>query len=276
MSISSYKLYGLILGLLGTFLIGAVLYALGGTADHVVGQINFTNRAADFVDGHGLSGPIAVAVDPIGGQVYVADYNNNRVLGWKNSQEFSGNQPADLVIGQPDFYSSYCNQNPLGTTAAPGIPAANTLCGPQGLAVDQSENVYVADTANNRVLTYSNPFALGLGQTTNFDAIEVFGQGSNGSGVAFTLNACGLSAIALCSPKGVAIDSNSNLFVLDAVNNRVVEYFDPSGPVSTSGTGDVTADFVLGQANFTSNSQFWLYTSEYGAGGSFGHRRDWQ
>jgi secreted PhoX family phosphatase len=70
-----------ILCLLGVVFGAALLDATGGTADHVVGQIDFTKNAANFVDGRGFNSPSAVAVDPVGGEVYVADTDNNRVLG---------------------------------------------------------------------------------------------------------------------------------------------------------------------------------------------------
>ena len=36
---------------------------------------------------------------------------------------------------------------------------AGSICNPAGVAVDGAGNLYVADTVNNRVLEYSNPFA---------------------------------------------------------------------------------------------------------------------
>jgi sugar lactone lactonase YvrE len=225
--------------------LAGLLHAAGGTADHVVGQIDFLHNGQNFIDGRGLSFPDGIAIDPVGGEVYVADYQNNRVLGWKSAAEFAGNQSADLVIGQADFYSSYCNlipgANPHSSTT--GTPGQNTLCAPEGIAVDSSENVYVVDSGNNRLLVYSNPFASLPGQNSNFNAIKVFGQGSTGS--EFTLNNAAAGQTGLGFPTAVAVDSNSNVFVMDAGNNRVLEYF----------AGDVAADRVFGQTNFTSNLQ---------------------
>ena len=47
---------------------------------------------------------------------------------------------ADLVLGQPDFLSYYCNQSEAGFT-----PSNATLCDPAGIAVDNAGNLYVAD-----------------------------------------------------------------------------------------------------------------------------------
>jgi hypothetical protein len=231
--------------LLGALSLGGLVHAAGGTADNVVGQIDFSHNGQNFIDGRGFSFPDGIAIDPVGGEVYVADYQNNRVLGWKSPAEFAGNQSADLVIGQADIYSSYCNRNPGAAphTNTLGTPGQNTLCGPEGIALDSNENVYVVDGGNNRLLVYSNPFASLPGQNSNFNAIRVFGQGSTGS--EFTLNNAAVGQTGLGFPTAVAVDSNSNVFVMDAGNNRILEYF----------AGHVAADRVFGQTDFNSNAQ---------------------
>src|SRR5580700_6524559 len=53
---------------------------------------------------------------------------------------------------------------------------------------------------------------------------------------------------AKCQPFGIGLDSSGNLFVADAINNRVLEYNQPLAPRNpASGAGDVTADVVFGQ-----------------------------
>jgi DNA-binding beta-propeller fold protein YncE len=123
--------------LLSMLSLGGLVHAAGGTADNVVGQIDFFHSGLNFIDGRGLSFPDGIAIDPVGGEVYVADYQNNRVLGWKSATEFAGNQSADLVIGQSDLYASYCNRIPGAGphSSATGTPNQNTLCGPEGVAV---------------------------------------------------------------------------------------------------------------------------------------------
>src|SRR5206468_9593666 len=137
--------------------------------------------------------------------------------------------PADLVIGQPDFFSFACNN---------GGVRANSLCSPRGVALDGAGNLYVADTDNRRVLEYDTPF------TSGTTADRVFGQGGS-----FTSNLCnngGLSANSLCSPRHVALDGAGNLYVADTDNNRVLEYDTPLN----SGT---TADRVFGRDGRTGN-----------------------
>jgi len=79
--------------------------------DQVLGQENFGVANINFVDGRSLGGPDAVAIDLSANpnHVYILDASNNRVLGWKSLSEFTGN-PADLVVGQPDFFGTGCNQ----------------------------------------------------------------------------------------------------------------------------------------------------------------------
>ncbi len=212
-------------------------------ADRVLGQIDFTKTAVNFVDSTGLNAPAGVAIDKTANHVLVADTQNNRVLGWKSESAFKSGGPADLVIGQPDFSSSGCNQN--------ASPSSATLCVPVGVAVDSSHRVYIGDAQNNRVVVFVDPFAALI--TSGFTATWVFGQGGN-----FTTgsaNAGGVGANGLNSPQGVAVDTNGNLYVADVGNNRALIFFTPIPMSSVSGApenfGDATADLVFGQAGFT-------------------------
>jgi sugar lactone lactonase YvrE len=221
------------------------------SADRVLGQIDFIKNAMNFVDPIGMNAPADVAIDKASGHVLVADSQNNRVLGWKSASAFAAGGAADLVIGQPDFNSSGCNQN------APA-PDATTLCRPIGVAVDVSHRVYVGDTQNNRVLVYNDPFAAlaGLDQTSDFAASAVFGQA--GSYITNVANENGLSADSLWSPQGVAVDANGNLFVADASNDRALVFFSPMPMTAVSGPpgnfGDATADVAIGQPDLASGA----------------------
>jgi hypothetical protein len=113
-------------GLAGAILlggIGAILRAGQGdvSADRVLGQINFTNIAPNFVDATGLNAA-GVTIDRAAGHALVADTANNRVLGWKSVAAFATGGAADVVIGQADFNSSGCNQNGATANAASLAP----------------------------------------------------------------------------------------------------------------------------------------------------------
>ncbi len=208
-------------------------FAVGDIADVVLGQANFTYNLADFPSARKLNSPQGVAIDA-SGNLYVADVENSRVLGWNSAMAFANGSPANLVIGQPDFYSTSCNSS--------GI-SASSLCNPVGVAVDGSGNLYVADTDNNRVLEYNTPFG-GSFPSAGGSANLVFGQAD--SFASNTANNGGVSANSLNSPRGVAVDAYGHLYVADTLNNRVLEYAD----------ADATAHLVFGQGgSFTSHTE---------------------
>jgi sugar lactone lactonase YvrE len=122
--------------------------SLNFVADKVFGQPNFVSNSGG-VSASLLNNPTGVAVDSLA-EVYVVDNGNHRVLGYK-TQLATGNV-ATLVFGQ--FGSFTSNMPNFG-----GVPSPYTLDNPQGAAVDPSNNLYVADQGNNRVLGYNAPFA---------------------------------------------------------------------------------------------------------------------
>ena len=134
---------------------------------------------------------------------------------------------ADVVYGQLGSFTT--------NTANKGGISADSLNTPQGVVVDSSGNLYVADADDNRVLFYP------AGSTT---ATRVYGQ--LGSFTTNTANKGGLSADSLSFPEGVALDSSNNLYVTDVANNRVLFY--PAG--------STTATRVYGQAgSFTTGTE---------------------
>src|SRR5260370_36586272 len=79
-------------------------------ADRVLGQIDFTKTAVNFVDATGLNAPDAVAIDKLSNHGLVADSQNNRGLGWKSGHAFVTRGAADLVIGPAGFNLRGCKQ----------------------------------------------------------------------------------------------------------------------------------------------------------------------
>jgi DNA-binding beta-propeller fold protein YncE len=201
----------------------------GALPDLVLGQVGFVHGAENLVDGRGFFFPAAIAVDRASSppHVYVLDAYNHRVLGWRDAEDLAAGLPADLVLGQPDLFSQTCNN---------GGVSARSLCFTNvfetgGLAVDGAGNLYVSDTFNHRILEFDLPF------TTDTVADEVFGQ--KGSFTSRQCNNGGVSAGSLCSPLGLAVDRQGNLYVADAANHRVLLFNQPLRK-------DTVADRVFG------------------------------
>jgi hypothetical protein len=57
----------------------------------------------------------------------------------------------------------------------------------------------------------------------------------------------------LCAPYSVAVDAADNVIVADSGNNRILVFLQPLGAVA-GGAGDTTADIVIGQPGFISNT----------------------
>jgi hypothetical protein len=80
-----------------------------------------------------------------GNQLFVADSSNSRVLIWDSVPEASG-QPADQVLGQPDFDTTERNA---------GQPSVNAAGFAHADGVFAYENqLFVADSDNARILVF--------------------------------------------------------------------------------------------------------------------------
>lgn len=104
---------------------------------------------------------------------------------------------------------------PLGGVGSPGSP----LDLPHGIAFDTAGNLYIADT-DNHVIREVN-----LAGTVTIVAGDGE-QGYSGDGGPAT------SAL-LDSPAGVAVDSNSNIYIADTHNHAIREVLASSGNIST-------------------------------------------
>ncbi len=214
--------------------------ATGPSATAVLGEAVFDTNY--FSNASSIASPGQITID-VAGHLYMADLNDNRVLGWHSATAFANNDPADLVIGQLDFLHVYPNQG--GGAATP-----TSLNSPQGVATDSNGNLYVADLLNNRVTEYTSPFA-------GFSGTRLAGQSVN-----FVITATNLGlgeSQNLNQPAAVAVDGNNNLFVSELAGSRVLEFLDPLGSgggcapnADGSGcAGDTTVDVVLGQSSLT-------------------------
>ncbi len=76
----------------------------------------------------------------------VADSGNHRILIW-NQPPTASHQPADIVLGQPDFYSEGPNRNRTSVR--------NGFFLPTGVAMFDGK-LFVADAWNHRILVWND------------------------------------------------------------------------------------------------------------------------
>lgn len=96
--------------------------------------------------------PRGVALDS-NGRLLVADQFHHRVLIF--TPPFASGMNASGVIGQ----SSLTACEPNGGAANP--TNQSSLWGPRGVALDNADNLFVADSENNRVLQFTAPLPMG-------------------------------------------------------------------------------------------------------------------
>jgi uncharacterized protein (TIGR03437 family) len=186
-----------------------------------------------------LGGSAVIDGSSMPAHLYIADPLNNRVLGYRDYAQVNANVTADLVIGQPDLSTALVNYPSNNPTQA----NAQGLWSPEGLAVDATGNLYVADTCNARVVRFPAPFAqteAGLPQ-----ANMVLGQTSL---VGQPIK--DVSSQTMSSTYGLAFTASGDLVVSDPLANRVL-YF------RQTGSGDFqsgeAASNVFGQPDFNTS-----------------------
>ena len=136
-----------------------------------------------------LNKPQAVAVDT-SGNFYFADTLNNVV------RKVTASGAISTVAGN----------GTAGFGGDGGAATAAQLNRPQGIAVDSSGNIYVADTQNARVRKISG------GSISTVAGSGTPGYGGDGGAA---------TAAQLYVPIGLAVDASGNLYIADFTNNRV-------------------------------------------------------
>lgn len=178
--------------------------------------------------------PDGVAVDA-NGNVFVADCLGRRVEELTPSSPGSTSYNLAVIAGTGDTSS---DARPIA-----GPATSSPLNCPAGLAVDSSDDVFVADNNDARVEELTPTSAGSQSYNLSFLAgTGVHGLPTNGPALASEVN----------NPVDVALDQQGDLFVSDAANNEVYKLV-PAGDGSYSltviaGSGGLSGEPVPGAA----------------------------
>jgi uncharacterized protein (TIGR03437 family) len=148
-----------------------------------------------------LNNPRGVCVDPAG-VIYIVDTGNHRV--WR---AVSGTDLTDVA-----------GNGTAGDVGDGGPARLAMLDSPSACALDSAGNLYIADTGSHRIRK-TRPD----GVIVTIAGIGAAGFGGDG-GLA--------TAAALNSPRGVAADSDGNVYIADTGNNRIRQ-ITPDGIIRT-------------------------------------------
>ncbi len=201
--------------------------------------------------------PSGVAID-LSGNVYVAEYSNNRIQKFKANGTYL-DQWGSFGTGDGQLHGPY----QVATDSSGNVYVADIwnnriqkfdtngtyldqwgslgsgdlgLSAPAGVAVDSSGNVYVADTLTNHIKKFD----------TNGTYLDQWGSLGSGFGQFFEL-------------AFVAVDSSNNVYVADSGNNRI-QKFDANGTYldqwGSFGIGDGEFDVPAGIAVDSSNNVY--------------------
>lgn len=219
---------------------------IADTDNSVIREVSASNGNISTVAGNGIAGysgdggPATKAqlYDPYGvfvdgsGDIFIADTDNFAIR-----EVTASSGIIATVAGTPGTNcadpTTACGDGGLATSAQLGLP--------QGLFVDSSGNISIADTADNRIRCVLAVLG-GCGDTLQEyavgDIITMAGTGTagysgdNGPATSAELNA----------PDGVFVDSSGNIFIADTSNVVIREVTASNGDIATV-AGDGTAGY---------------------------------
>ncbi len=223
-------------------------------ANLVLGQTSLVGQPIKDVSAQTMSSAYGLAFTAAGDLV-VSDPLANRVLYFtKTGGDFQSGEAASNVFGQPDFNSSL----------------AGVLAGPHLISLDSADELYVADTGNNRIAVLpsvptagnnppvlfsiaglNNPYgvfvdpASGVIWIGNTNANQVL---QYASGVAVIENAKPSATLNVLGPVSVTTDPFGNPLIAEGGANRVGFYY-PAIDYTTS-AGGVPGQLSGNAANF--------------------------
>ena len=170
-----------------------------------IGEAGFSGDDGPAVKAR-LNLPSGVAIDKKG-NLYISDRSNDRIR----------------VVDKKGVIRTYAGSGVAGFQGDAGPALKAQLDKPFGIALDEAENLYIADRNNNRVRKVSPE---GIITTVAGDG-GFFFMGDNGPAY----------QASVAAPTGVAVDKKGNLYIADRNNNRI-RLVDKLGMIRTvAGTG---------------------------------------
>ncbi|MGC9194890.1 MAG: hypothetical protein ACP5IL_05465, partial [Syntrophobacteraceae bacterium] len=172
-----------------------------------------------------LNSPLGVAVDT-SGNLYIADSSNNCI------------REVNATSG---IISTVAGNGTAGYSGDGGAATSAQLSQPGGVTVDYLDNIYIADTANERIRKVD----------PSGDITTVAGTGTAG----YSGDGGPATSAELNQPVSVAVDASQNIYVADTQNSRIRKVDATSGNVRTiagNGTQGYAGDggpAILAQLN---------------------------
>jgi sugar lactone lactonase YvrE len=238
----------------------------GGTVTTLAGTANTTGNSNGAGNVALFHGPNGVAVDG-SGNVYVADSGNNEVRKISGgvvstigpSSQFNNPQYV-CVDGSGNVYVTDCGNNrireissggTITTLAGSSVGQAGSTDGsgtaarfdqPEGITINGSGNLYVADTTNNTI----RQITTGAAVTTFAGTAAFSNMEADGTGAAARLD----------NPTGVAVAASGNLYVTDELG-QAVRKITPGGVVTTFASG--SSFFYPGSVAVDANENIYVH-----------------
>ena len=225
-----------------------------------------------------IHGPENSVSDAAGNLYIVSDGNMVDEIPATTSTQWGQSMTAGNVYriaGQPGV---------TGHTGDGGAATSSYLSGPEGLAFDSAGDLYIADSANNRIQEVAATTHSQWSQSmTANDVYTIAGSSTGSSG--HTGDGGAATSAKFSTPVGLSFDSNGDLYVGDFNNNRIQEVAatthsqwgqsmtaadvytiagSSSGTSGHSGDGGAATSALLAQpANLTTDAAGDLYIADY-------------
>jgi len=247
-------------------------------ADLVLGQTSFFGQPIKDLSRQTMRSAFGIAFTAAG-HLLVSDALANRVLFFEKPTggDFQNGQPATNVFGEADFVSS----------------SSSVLQGPLLVAVDPSDQVYVADAGHNRIAVLPNATTAGdnppvlfaitglsspAGVAINAATSEIWVANSGGNQVlrfpayqTYLSNPSATATLSVFGPVSVTLDPFGDPVVAEGLTNRLSFYFPAID--YTASAGGVAGRLSGNAANYFGRFAPGMLTSIFAfSGSSFGNQ----